>query len=489
MDPEIEAAAQNFVASIRTIYEHRSEYCLVDASEWEPDHRRGYDQIARELAKEGWSALGDYEDLAHTRMFPSLRSFSRFGRSDDAVVVGTWFAARFPPGQEPPPARRRCLVLRTWLADGRAVMTVRGGADNGSPTPPGQIVQRLDDGVATAEVLRQHRKKVSAAGGTPQRAGSIEEILGQMLADERATAEFRESLGVGLFEAILRKLTGADFETQGQPILDAILAHPEWLTGVEERPIKSFFCSEDEQGRRHITTLGLTLLGLPELQMKGLAANHMRAARLLLNTVARKLAARGSAGEDFELSLAAGDVAADEPYRVEGEPAAAGSGKVRLVLEGFDADDEPGLLSLRPPNGTPPDEWLPLVCRALGQDAPRALPASAMQEAMRAASERARAHLGTVARRFRETRAPLAIKTGLPTTAGGMEYVWVTIRDWRPDGVLVGDLVSQPQDCPDYQAGQEMQLREPEVFDYAMEDDAVQLPRTEIVAQEFGLDL
>jgi hypothetical protein len=495
----IEAAARNIVTSVRQMLEHRSEYVPADPGQWPADHRRGYDEVERALVAEGWTVLGDYEDLSHTRLLPDLRSFNRFGRSGDGVVVGTWFTARIPPSAPgAAPSERRCLVLRTWLTDGRVVLSVRGAVDNGCPTAPGQIAHLLDDRVTTHDALVQHRQHLATAGGTPQPVADIDDILARAADDARTTAEFRRSLGAGIFEPMLRKLTGPAFEAQGRPILEAIQQHPEWLGGDDRpqaRPVQTFLWSEGDDGRRHLTTLGLVVLGLPELQMKEVAANHMRAARFLMNTVARKLAAQGLADgrADRELSLSRGDVAPDEPYLVRGELAGdRGLARVRLLLERFDeeGDDEgAGLLSLCPPNGATPDDWLPDVCRRLGQDAPRALPQTAMAAEMRAASERARAHLGSAARRLREEKAALFVKTGLPTTSGGVEYVWVRIRHWQPDGTLVGDLASQPHHCPPHRAGDELRLRESDVFDYAIEGEVDHPPATEIVAQEFGVDL
>jgi hypothetical protein len=494
----IEAAARNIVTGVQQMLDHRSEYVPVDPGQWPADHRRGYDEVERALVAQGWTVLGDYEDLSHTRLLPDLRSFSRFGRSGDAIVVGTWFTSRTPPsGAGAAPGERRCLVLRTWLTDGRVVLTVRGGIDNGCPTAPRQIGYLLDDRVTTEEALRQHRQHLAAAGGAPRPAEDIDDILARAVADERTTAEFRRSLGTGLFEPMLRKLCGPAFEAQGRLILAAILAITQQQGGGDRprgRPIQSFLWSEGDDGRRHLTTLGLMVLGLPELQMKGVAANHMRAARFLMNTVARKLAAPGLANgpAERELSLSRGDVAPDEPYLVPGELAGDGGlARVRLVLEPWDeeGEDEPSLLSLRPPDGSAPDDWLPQVCRLLGQDAPRALPQTAMTAEMRTASDRARAHLGSVARRLREDKAAVVVKTGLPSTSGGVEYVWVRVRRWDPDGTLVGELATQPHHCPPHQAGHELRLRESDVFDYVIEGEAHHRPRTEIVAQEFGVDL
>jgi len=60
------------------------------------------------------------------------------------------------------------------------------------------------------------------------------------------------------------------------------------------------FLSSQEGDRGHLTTFGLMMHGLPEMQMKELAANHWRAGRFLTSTVAKKLRDHAALQEDRE---------------------------------------------------------------------------------------------------------------------------------------------------------------------------------------------
>ena len=351
-------------------------------------------------------------------------------------------------------------------------------------------------------------------------------------------AEFREAKGLELFEPMLRGMLGAEYDERGAPLVEAILAHPEWWTGQQASPlslpspgeqevspapnlpgpaapIRLMFLSSQDGGRGHLTTFGLLFEGLPEMQMKQLAGNHWRAARFLLGTVSKKLRhhpARSDSGEAFHSELRTGltltlgrdDVSPGEPMVVWGRYPEAGSGVagpavVRLKLEAFDeqaSDPDTELLHVLPPLEYRGDKntWLRDVCRSLGQNAPDPLPLESLESVMQAASERARATLGELRERFRRALPPgqtFAIKIGLTTTAGGREFVWIKVNDWQADGILVGTLETQPTQCPGFFLGQEMRVPESDVFDRAIgsAEGLIDPALTDIVAQEFGVDV
>jgi hypothetical protein len=355
------------------------------------------------------------------------------------------------------------------------------------------------------------------------------------------TAEFREAEGLKLFEPMLRGKLGDEYDERGAPLLEAILAHPEWWTGEQaspqslpspgergapptspsspigahsDAPARLMFLSSREGGRGHLTTFGLLFEGLPEMQMKQLAANHWRAARFLVFTVAKKLRdhrARLDGGEAFGSELRTGlmltisreDVSPRESTVVssrypEADSGVAGPAVVRLKLEGFDDnanDPDTELIHVLPPHEyrADKDTWLRDICRSLGHNAPDPLPLESLDAEMQAASEKARATLGALREQFRRGLPPgqtFAIKIGLTTTVGGREFVWIKVNDWR-DGILTGTLETEPNQCPGFLEGQVMLVPESDVFDRAIgtPDGMIDPALTDIVAQEFGVDL
>ncbi len=530
----VEDSARRLVESVRTATDHRAEFAPVRAADFPGLDLEFYARTERELAAAGVRVLGDYEDAAFNRRSPDKRSFYRLGLSDDGTVAASWFVY---PAQQP----TRCLVLHTWGEDGGVFVTTRGGSESSIPTPPWLHRRRLGAETGTADAVRSHRERVAAAEGALRSLTGVNQLLAARKAEEAMIAEFRNAQGLELFEPMLRKMFGDDFEERGQPRLDAIRRHPEWWTGQrpapssgardsrpDVTPITMFLRSRENDGdRAHLTSFGLTMHGLPELQMKRVAANHCRAARFLMDTVARKLLAHVAhlppSGEpleqriaDLELPLTRADVSPRGRFVVPGrypETDEEGPVRVRLVLEGFTggSGQKPGVLSgllsafrsdpkllhvTQPGNhaGTK-DEWLRESCRRLGHDAPPPLPLKQLEANMQVASRKARETLAEWRNRFRSglpADQTLAIKVGLATTSGAREFVWVRVTDWGQDGIIVGTLESKPRDCPGYESGREMRIAEADVFDRSLYEKArgiVEPAPTDIVAEEFGVDL
>jgi hypothetical protein len=512
LQKQIDESARAIVKSVRTLVDHRSEYRPVRAADYPDRDAAFYDGTDKELAAEGVRPLGDFEDAAFSRRHPDKDAFVRLGLSDDGTIGAIWFKL----------GAASSVAFQSWLEDGRELVTVRAGTETAVPNRPEVATERVGLETAVRDVVRRHRSRVGAAGALPRLLRGLEDLLAGYADDEAASASFREQQGLALFEPMMRKKLGDRYDEEGEPLVQAIHAHPEWWTGETPKPPQSpagpvrlmFLASRDDNGRSHVTTAGLMTHGLPELQMKAVAGHHCRAARFLMGVVARKH------GRDvperplpvgLELALTHADVALPNEFVALGrypEVAVerADPARVRLVLEAFGGNpglfsmlggSDPELLHLLPPadyQGAK-DEWLRETCRRLGQDAPAPLSPDALEAQMQAASRKAKETLGGFRARFRSGLPgdhTLLIKLGLTTTRGGREYVWIKVGEWTPDGVLVGTLETEPRDVPGLKQGQEMRVPERDVFDRAIfskEQGMVEVALTDIVAQEFGVDL
>src|SRR6267378_2234828 len=418
LQKQIDEAARAIVKSVRTLVDHRSEYRPVRAVDYPDRDAAFYDGAEKELAAEGVRPLGDFEDAAFSRRHPDKDAFVRLGLSDDGTIGAIWFKL----------GAASSVAFQSWLEDGRELVTVRAETETAVPNRPEVATERVGLETAVRDAVRRHRSRVRAAGALPRLLRGLEDLLAGYADDE-----------------------------EGEPLVQAIHAHPEWWTGETPKPVRlMFLASRDDSGRSHVTTAGLMTHGLPELQMKAVAGNHCRAARFLMGVVARKL------GRDvperplpvgLELALTHADVPLPNEFVALGrypEVAVerADPARVRLVLEAFGGNpglfsmlsgSDPELLHLLPPadyQGTK-DEWLRATCRRLGQDAPAPLSPDALEAEMQAASRKAKATLGGFRARF-QSGLPgdhtLLIKLGLTTTRGSREYVWIRGGEWTPDG-------------------------------------------------------
>jgi hypothetical protein len=380
LQQQIDEAARRIVQSVRTLVDHRTEYRPVRAADY-PDHDAAYyDATARDLAGEGIASLGDFDDVSFSRNHPDKNVFVRLGLAADGTIGAIWFRL----------GAASSLALQSWLEDGRTIVTVRASAESAVPNRPEVVAERVAPQTAVRDVVRRHRSRVAAAVALPRLLRGLEELVAAYAADEQASAAFRDGQGLALFEPMLRKKLGDNYEDEGAPLVESILAHPEWWAGQAPKTISLIFlASREYDGRGQLTTAGLALHGLPELQMKAVAANHCRAARFLMSVVARKLVrdvAERPLPANLEIELTRADVSLPAEFVSLGrypevEMESQGPARVRLVPEG-------SLLQLLPPGDRSgsKDEWLRDTCRRLGQDAPLPLPLDAFDAQMQAAS-------------------------------------------------------------------------------------------------------
>jgi len=84
------------------------------------------------------------------------------------------------------------------------------------------------------------------------------------------------------------------------------------------------------------------------------------------------------------------------------------------------------------------------------------------------ASRNARAHLPELYSRFNEGLKPgelILVKAPFKTRTGGNEWMWVEISHWKNKGIR-GVLENDPELVPDLRAGEVVEIREEDVFDY-----------------------
>ena len=218
--------AQAIVAQIRTMIDHRARYEPVNASDFPDRDLTFYESVERELATVGFRTIGDFEDAALIITDPAKKSFVRFALGAHGAIGAMWFEVPAAEGNA-----LQCLVLHSWLANGPVLVTARGTIDNGLPMPPEIAVERVDGEVDTRSTLRIHGERVAASGKPPLRLANADELFAHYAKDERTLSDFRKELGVDLYEPMLRTMLGESFEEQGEPILDAIRSHPEWMHG------------------------------------------------------------------------------------------------------------------------------------------------------------------------------------------------------------------------------------------------------------------
>lgn len=88
--------------------------------------------------------------------------------------------------------------------------------------------------------------------------------------------------------------------------------------------------------------------------------------------------------------------------------------------------------------------------------------------ALQEASRQARSHLPALQKAFNAGLRPgeyIIVKAPFATPKGGREWMWVEIAGWQ-QGVIKGSLQNDPFEIPTLHAGQIVEVREDDVFDY-----------------------
>jgi hypothetical protein len=524
---KIDETAKGIVDRTKRLIDVR-EILVPGANEtYERLHGEWYRAVERDLAAAGFQSFGPYKDVnARPDTPPEKQAYYHLALSADRTITAGWFLVA---AKEPRP----CLVLESVATDGRVIATMSGITESGLPVPSNRDIERFPADTPVVRLVADHHAHLARANTNLREFAGVEDMLEERLRQANETAAHRRQIGLGIFEPYLRTLSRGRFEEKGRPLLESILANPEWWTGeepsapspgaVESLNLRFLMSRDDAGARRHVATVGLAQNGLPELQMRGLAANHCRAARFLLSAVARKIGERAACpppSADLnrlagaELTLTRDEVLADMKRNPFGAVASAGEARpvaVRLELEEFGGalgqavevfsvflkrKRAEKLLTVVPPSGSAVDrdDWLYESCHLLGLAVPPAKPFSALEESMDAASQRA---VGDLPRLRARLNADLPvgqfamIKTGLDSTTGAKEYVWVRVARW-PEGEFVGALAVQPVNCPGYTQGQVIRVADSDVFDrviFSASEGAIEPSLTDLVAMDFGVDL
>jgi hypothetical protein len=435
---DLDAAMQELIAAQRRIDESAKGIVdrvkrLIDVREnlvpgandtYQQLHGEWYRGVEHDLATGGFRSFGPYRDMnARPETPPEKLAYYHLALSADRTIMAAWFliAAKEP---------RACLVLESVSTDGAVIATTSGITESGLPVPPNRDIERFSADTPTEQLVADHRAHLARTSADLREFVGIEAMLAERLRQSNETAAHRRRIGVGIFEPYLRSLSRGQFEEKGRALLESILAHPDWWTaearGASSPPASEnlnlkFVMSRDGSGeRRHMTTFGLAGMGLPELQMRALAANHCRAARFLMSAVARKLGehvaslpqssdAIGGRFAGAELTLTREEVLARTAHRAFGPLAIAGESRpvtVRLELEELAGSLGQAVeifsviverrradktLTVSPPSGSTidRDEWVHEACYRLGLAVPPAKPFAALEESMDAARQRA----------------------------------------------------------------------------------------------------
>jgi uncharacterized protein YegJ (DUF2314 family) len=230
----------------------------------------------------------------------------------------------------------------------------------------------------------------------------------------------------------------------------------------------------NEKGRVRAITLGMSKFALPDLVINDAVWSLSGPLGNTLNAVAQRLVEddRPQGSGQYELQIANIKHTALRQRLAETVVGnASGRGGVQLLesaTQPGDADN--ALLELRFNTSAGTDTtsrqtaFITAVYGAQADDVIRVKHDAALREA----SERARAKLPSLRAAFTAGLQPgetLSLKAPFATPTGGTEWMWVEVTQWQGHQIN-GMLRNQPRDVPTLKAGQMVNIKQDEVFDY-----------------------
>jgi uncharacterized protein YegJ (DUF2314 family) len=243
--------------------------------------------------------------------------------------------------------------------------------------------------------------------------------------------------------------------------------------------------SVDERGVGWMTTRGMTKFGLPELEVKDIPPDLLQLSYLVITTgqflVEHAFNAVRATPPASSLEVPPAIRLDDELFAHadggEWEQGASGVRRSTLVSLRFPAvpaDSGTPFAQIVQPPGVSSDMGVWLYATLVELLGPRQEPVFHVAtdgEAMLAAHARAVAELPGVKGRFLAGLRPgqiLYVKHGFPTPHGSKEYMWLVAERWKGSQV-VGTLVNEPEDVPELQLGQEVEIEEAAIFDWMIQ--------------------
>ena len=228
-----------------------------------------------------------------------------------------------------------------------------------------------------------------------------------------------------------------------------------------------------ENGLHRMVTLGMEKLGLPDLVATDVSGSATASMAGAINVLAQRLAEGAGTGKDGTVDIdlnAIRNAAMREEKLGSLKAGATSKAQVRLVPGVHEEGEALGRLSEISFDGYPGPDAQARQEKMLGtlfgfEDATADVE---HDERALEASRRAREKLLALEPAFQAGLPPgetLLVKAPFETPDGGREWMWVEVLEWK-GGTIQGTLRNEPTEVPGLKAGQKVDIRTADVFDY-----------------------
>jgi uncharacterized protein YegJ (DUF2314 family) len=248
-----------------------------------------------------------------------------------------------------------------------------------------------------------------------------------------------------------------------------------WDGGIPDVSKQIVIHAYDAGGGIRSISLGMARLGLPDLVINDSVWSLNRPLGHTINALAQQLVERGPPDGKGEIHLGIARLRHAGVRKGLMEtilPGGNGEGRLRLLetpAEEGDPDNALAALNFDAyPGRSSTERQTGFVVAVFGAQPDRVTKFVKHDAALRAGSARARAKLPGLQKAFQRGLMPgeqLLVKAPFATREGGREWMWIEITEWKGDRIK-GMLRNDPSDVPGLRAGQMVDARQSDVFDY-----------------------
>lgn len=248
-----------------------------------------------------------------------------------------------------------------------------------------------------------------------------------------------------------------------------------WENGIPDVSKQIVIHAYNNDGRTRAITLGMARFGAPDLAINDTVWSLNTPLGNALNAAAQQLTEQGPPEEKglLQLNIATIRHTAVRKRLSSGVVAGgSGQGRLRLVEASAEAGDPDNLIAALTfdtyPGSSATERQIGFIKSVFGSQSDEVV-AVRQRAALREASERARRQLPALQKAFVRGLAPgerLEFKVPFTmTNGGGREYMWVEVLEWKGEQIK-GMLLSDPRYVAGLKAGQIVETRQSDVFDY-----------------------
>jgi len=247
-----------------------------------------------------------------------------------------------------------------------------------------------------------------------------------------------------------------------------------WEGGIPDVSKQIVIHAYNNDGHTRAISLGMARFGLPDLVINDSVWSLNRPLGNTINALAQQLVETGPPDDKGALNLKMAGlrhVGVRKSLTESILSGGKGEGRLRLLetmTETGDPDNVLAVLSFDSYPGRDVTERQTNFVIAVFGAQPDEVVYRRDNAALRTASERARAQLPALQKAFLRGLTPgehLLVKAPFTTHDGGREWMWIEVTEWNGDQIK-GMLRSDPRHVRDIKAGQIVDARQSELFDY-----------------------